>query len=134
LAQIMSGLKGSAAHAINKALGRRGPVWQDESFDHVLRSDESAVSKVEYICENPVRRGLVASVEEYRWIWREWLEGEALGFHARSSMAIRATAGGGCATREEGRRDFRPSSMSLNQSQARAPVLHMQEGHDPAPH
>jgi hypothetical protein len=23
---------------LNRALGRSGPVWQEESFDHVLRS------------------------------------------------------------------------------------------------
>jgi REP element-mobilizing transposase RayT len=75
LAEIMSGIKEASAHSINKALSRRGHVWQDESFDHVLRSDESTHSKVLYICENPVRQGLVATEDEYPWLWREWVEG-----------------------------------------------------------
>ena len=31
----------------------------------------------EYLCENPLRAGLVYHVDNYRWIWREWLEGKA---------------------------------------------------------
>lgn len=75
LAEIMQAIKGASAHTVNRALGRRGRVWQTESFDHVLRSDESARSKGEYICANPVRAGLVVSEDEYPWLWREWIEG-----------------------------------------------------------
>jgi len=75
LAEIMSGIKGASAPSINKALNRRGRVWQDESFDHVLRSDESAQGKGQYIFENPVCKGLVKEVDEYPWLWREWVEG-----------------------------------------------------------
>ena len=46
-----------------------GPVWEEESFDHVLRSDESLKEKCEYIRQNPVRRGLVKNPEDYRWLW-----------------------------------------------------------------
>ena len=77
LAQILSGIKGASAHRVNQALKRRGHVWQDESFDHVLRSNENVRNKVEYICHNPVRQGLVGSVDDYPWLWREWIEGAA---------------------------------------------------------
>ena len=77
LAEIMNGIKGSSAHSINKTLARHGHVWQDESFDHVLRSDEQVADKVDYICENPVRKGLVANEDDYPWLWREWVEGES---------------------------------------------------------
>ena len=56
---------------MNKLLGRTGPVWQEESFDHVLRSQESFEEKLEYVRQNPVRRGLVSRPEEYRWLWVE---------------------------------------------------------------
>ncbi len=69
LVEIMQCLKGTTAHRINKLLGRAGPVWEEESFDHVLRSDESLREKAEYIRENPVRAGLVGEEEEYRWLW-----------------------------------------------------------------
>lgn len=77
LAEIMHAIKGASAHSINQILKRRGHVWQREFFDHVLRSEESIHSKVQYICENPVRKGLVESVDDYPWLWREWLEGAA---------------------------------------------------------
>jgi REP element-mobilizing transposase RayT len=57
LSEIMKGIKGTAAHAINRRLGRRGPVWLEESFDHVVRTDESLDAKISYILANPVRRG-----------------------------------------------------------------------------
>lgn len=37
LIDIMRGIKGASGRAINGCLGRHGPVWQEESFDHVLR-------------------------------------------------------------------------------------------------
>ncbi len=76
LAALMSGIKGSSAHSVNKAMGRRGPLWQDESFDHVLRSDEDARQVGEYISLNPVRKGLAETPEGYPWLWRRWVEGE----------------------------------------------------------
>jgi len=39
--------------------------WQAESFDHLLRSDESYEQKWEYVRANPVRAGLVAEPEEW---------------------------------------------------------------------
>jgi REP element-mobilizing transposase RayT len=71
LAEIMDAIKGASAHKINKTLGCRGRVWQAESFDHVLRSSESLDAKVDYVLENPVRRGLVKVWTDYRWVWRK---------------------------------------------------------------
>jgi REP element-mobilizing transposase RayT len=42
---IMQCLKSVTAHRINKLLHLSGPVWEEESFDHVLRSDESLKEK-----------------------------------------------------------------------------------------
>ena len=36
-----------------------GGIWQEEFFDHVLRSSESYSQKWNYVKENPVRAGLV---------------------------------------------------------------------------
>lgn len=70
LPEITHAIKGASAHDINKLLGRKGPVWQQESFDHVLRSNESLTEKVAYICDNPVRAGLVADARSYSWLWK----------------------------------------------------------------
>ena len=67
--EIMQSIKGVSAHRVNKLLGRVGHVWQNESFDHVLRSDESLAEKIEYVRQNPVRRGLCRRPEQYRWLW-----------------------------------------------------------------
>ena len=69
LAEIMDAVKGASAHKINKALGRKGCVWQAESFDHVLRSSENLDAKVGYVLENPVRAGLVGEWGFYPWLW-----------------------------------------------------------------
>ena len=42
-----------------------GPIWQREFFDHVLRSSESYGEKWNYVCENPVRAGLVAYADDW---------------------------------------------------------------------
>jgi putative transposase len=39
--------------------------WQSGSFDHLLRSDESAQQKWDYMRENPVRAGLVLRPEDW---------------------------------------------------------------------
>src|SRR5436190_21535242 len=44
--EIMQGIKGASAHAINKLLNRRGSVWQDESFDCYLRTGEALNEKL----------------------------------------------------------------------------------------
>ncbi len=69
LVDILQCFKGTTAHRINKLLHTSGPVWEEESFDHVLRSDESLKEKCEYIRQNPVVAGLVAKPEDYCWLW-----------------------------------------------------------------
>lgn len=70
LAEIMGGIKGASAQLINQALGRRGRVWQTESFDRVLRSSESLDAKIGYILDNPIRAGLASKWQDYAWVWR----------------------------------------------------------------
>jgi hypothetical protein len=59
---------------VNKLLCRQGPVWDEESFDQVLRTDESWEEKREYIRQNPVRAGIVQRAEDYRWLWANAFE------------------------------------------------------------
>jgi REP element-mobilizing transposase RayT len=51
--------------------------WQPGSFDRLLRSDESAQSKWEYMRENPVRAGLVKN-------WGDWPY--SIGFRPASRL------------------------------------------------
>ena len=70
LVEIMRTIKSASAHLINRRLSRQGPVWQEESFDHVLRSSEGLDAKVECVLQNPVRKGLAADWREYPWAWQ----------------------------------------------------------------
>ncbi len=69
LAELIGAIKGASSHAINRKLERSGNVWQEESFDHVLRRSEALDEKVVYMLENPVRAGIVSSAREYAWLW-----------------------------------------------------------------
>ncbi len=75
LPTILKQLKGASARSVNKLSGSSGPVWQEESFDHILRSQESFEKKLEYLRQNPVRRGLVRRPEDYKWLWVEQTAG-----------------------------------------------------------
>jgi len=70
LMRIMQSLKGASARAINQRLHHHGPVWQQESFDHVLRSYEGLDAKMGYVLQNPVRKWLVKEWREYPWAWQ----------------------------------------------------------------
>jgi putative transposase len=69
LASISKAIKGASAHLINRRLNRTGTVWQEESFDHGLRSSEGLDAKVESILNNPRRLGWVQRPEDYPWLW-----------------------------------------------------------------
>ena len=52
---------------IKAQLGLTTPVWQEEFFDHVLRSAESYSQKWDYVRSNPVRAGFVVNADECPW-------------------------------------------------------------------
>jgi REP element-mobilizing transposase RayT len=65
LGAVLKSIKGFSARAINRRLGRTGPLWLDESFDHIIRHEQEWDEKVAYVRDNPARRGLVNSWQEY---------------------------------------------------------------------
>jgi REP element-mobilizing transposase RayT len=89
LAEVLNAIKSVSAHKINHRVFRSGHVWQDESFDHVLRHNESVAAKVLYLMENPVAAGLVRSPLDYKWLWRQGADDLS-------------TRGGACATKSRG--------------------------------
>lgn len=64
---IMQSIKGYTAFRCNQLLGTTGTFWQDESYDHVVRTDAELARIIEYIEQNPVQAGLVARPEDWRW-------------------------------------------------------------------
>ena len=61
-------LKGFTSHAANQLLRRVGtPFWQDERYDHLVRSDLELERIRTYIEQNPVTAGLAFSAEQFPW-------------------------------------------------------------------
>ena len=58
LAVILHSWKSFTSHAINKVLGRRGELWQQEYFDHLIRDEMDFERCVKYVLENPEKAGL----------------------------------------------------------------------------
>jgi REP element-mobilizing transposase RayT len=65
--KLLQSVKGYSAREANKLLERTGPFWQSESYDHWIRDEPEFKSVRRYIENNPVRAGLVAKPQDYRW-------------------------------------------------------------------
>ena len=73
LGAIVQSWKRYAAREANKILSRTGQAfWQPESFDHWVRDDEEHARCCRYVIFNPVKAGLCATPERWRWssAWR----------------------------------------------------------------
>jgi putative transposase len=67
LSSIVHSLKSWLAHEINRLLARDGQVWQDETYDHLIRDEKDYRVKAAYIFDNPRRSGLANDPAE--WLW-----------------------------------------------------------------
>ena len=65
LSRFIGGFKQWSAKRIVHAKGVSPPLWQEQFFDRLLRSDESYESKWLYVRDNPVRAGLVDAAEDW---------------------------------------------------------------------
>ncbi len=66
--RIMNGLKGVTARDANLIFARKGKhFWQDESFDHWIRSPREFNRIRTYIEMNPVSAGLASCPEDWPW-------------------------------------------------------------------
>jgi len=65
---LTKSLKRFTAKEGNRMLGLTGhPFWQDESYDRLVRNEDEFRRIARYIEMNPVKAGLVASPEGFRW-------------------------------------------------------------------
>jgi len=61
-------LKGFTAHEANRILARTGkPLWQQESYDHVVGSGTGLDRVRRYIENNPVKARLAVTPEDFPW-------------------------------------------------------------------
>ena len=59
--------KSFTAHEMQRRFGRIGSVWQDESFDRIIRSEKELYGKMMYILNN--HRKQWPEIKSYRWVW-----------------------------------------------------------------
>jgi REP element-mobilizing transposase RayT len=67
LENILHSWKSYTAHELQRNHGRLGAVWQDESFDRIVRNQEELREKMQYMVNNPRKRW--PDQNEYRWVW-----------------------------------------------------------------
>lgn len=63
LRRFVRAAKQGAGYAFAQRCGNR--LWQPNYFDHTLRHDEATIEVVRYLLNNPVRAGLVESLDAY---------------------------------------------------------------------
>jgi putative transposase len=76
LTSVLASFKRYTALRANRILGRSGPFWQDESYDHLIRDSEEFEHAVWYILMNPVRARLCDHWQDWPWTYcARWLVG-----------------------------------------------------------
>jgi len=74
LSKFLNIFKGRTTAIFRKAKGLKR-IWQRSAFDHVIRADEDLKAIIEYIMNNPVRKGITEKPEEYAY--GKWFDVEA---------------------------------------------------------
>jgi putative transposase len=65
---ILKWLKGTTAHRAKTILKLDAKFfWQEESYDHWIRSDVELQRIIRYVESNPVSAGLARSIEDWPW-------------------------------------------------------------------
>ena len=75
ISQIEDGV--SVIHFTNQFKGKstnsswkldwNGKLWQPRFYDHIVRTDENLIAIAEYILNNPVRKELIDSPDDWEW-------------------------------------------------------------------
>jgi putative transposase len=67
ISDLMKSIKNSSTTLVNEGRGASGELWQERFFDRALRTVREYNEKVEYIHLNPVKAGLAARPQDWRW-------------------------------------------------------------------
>lgn len=65
LSRVLKGIKGVSARKINLNRQSQGQIWQDESWDRLVRDAEEFSEKLRYMADNPLKAELVKCQEDY---------------------------------------------------------------------
>jgi putative transposase len=69
-ANILHSWKSFTSHKANAMLGTHGPLWERESFDHLIRSIAYFEGFMRYVEQNPVAAGLCKSPQDWPYSHR----------------------------------------------------------------
>ena len=67
LERVVQYIKGGSAYRIREELSVRFPIWQRGFSDHRVRGARDYAVHLDYITENPRKRGLVSAGCAYAW-------------------------------------------------------------------
>lgn len=92
LAEIMRGIKGASARRVNERAKTTGSIWQDETFDRIIRDESEFFEKLQYIMANPRTAGIETGVA-YPWCVYEkdpgWIKADsAAGIDLAHELAV----------------------------------------------
>ena len=65
LSKVLHTWKSFTANQLQRKFQRRGSVWQDETYDHIIRTEREFYDTVRYILNNAYKRW---GVEDYPWV------------------------------------------------------------------
>ncbi len=65
LSRVMHGIKGVSSHKINKHRKTKGVIWQKESYDRIVRDGKEFDTKLNYMYNNPIKKGLTEETDKY---------------------------------------------------------------------
>lgn len=71
LTEILHSVKSFSSQKINQQRGIKGPLWQDERYDRIVRDEAEFLEKWEYIRNNPLKAGLASYPEDYPWLYEK---------------------------------------------------------------
>jgi len=67
LVKLINGWKGWSSRETNKLLERRGPFWQEDYYDTVIRDQAHLKKAIRYTEQNPVKAYLTKTSRSWQW-------------------------------------------------------------------
>ncbi len=67
LSEIVGNCESFTAKRANSLIGRSWAFWHADYFDRFIRDETHLTRTVEYVENNPVKAGLVATISEWPW-------------------------------------------------------------------
>ena len=71
LEDVLKSVKQFVTREVNSLLGRSGVLWEQESYDRIIRDEEHLFRVVQYVGRNPAKAGLPRE-QRVRWMHPDW--------------------------------------------------------------